>query len=282
MRFAGRVMMPNMRITRWLAPLLVLGANASAGGGSLPALQERPWEGYFIAHETRGYHFGLGCDGEGVIRPLDRKGEPAGHKEISLRFTVEETLPDGRVVARQIDPESLATTDKATTKPEAVKFTGKVTGGASFEATTTIDGERIEVGGRVVDPGEAKNPLRFAIRLYAREFYPGAEADDKQFQRKVKDDEIRFETVDGKRGKIEMAEAVDVARATGAKGLSLLRMEAAAYEGRRFEFSATAGGALELQNPAAGKLLIDGVTLTWRHDPAKDPEGKSRLAVEIR
>lgn len=283
MGFPVPVMNVISQITRWAAPVFLLGAGAAMGaGGVLPALQERPWEGYFVAHMARGYQFGIGCDAEGNLEVRNRKGDPMGHtKALAVRFTVEETMPDGKVVARQLDPESLATTDKPTTKPETIKFTGKVTGGASFEATATFDGERMELGGRVVDPGGAKNPLRFAIRVTMREIYKGAETEGKQFQRKVEDDEVRFETIDGKRGKIEMAETVDVAKETGKAGVRMLRMEAAGYEGRRFEFSATEGSAIEIRN-TPDKPLIEGATFTWRPDPVKDPQGKARLVIEIR
>ena len=47
-----------------------------AAGGALPALQEKPWEGYFVAVRERGFRFGIGCDGLGELFPLNDKGTP--------------------------------------------------------------------------------------------------------------------------------------------------------------------------------------------------------------
>ena len=264
---------------RWLVPVLLLGARVTAG--SLPILEDKPWVGYFVAHETRAYTFGIGSDGKGVLAPRNRQGEACAHlKELTVAFVVEELLPDGRVVAKQIDEQSLETSDQPTTKPQTVKFRGKGTGGAGFEAVATFNKERMEFGGKVLAAGSLKHPLRFAVKVSMREVYKGAATEGREFERKIKDDELRFETLDAKRGKIEMAAVVDLAKECG-KGLSSMRFEMAGYEGRRFEFSTTAGASIIAENPA-GKPLIEGLTINWRPEAGKDPEGKARLVVEIR
>jgi len=262
----------------WLAGT----ASLMAAGGSLPALLEKPWEGYFAAVEERGFHFGIGCDGVGMLAPLNSKGEPAAHsKAIKVQFVVEELVPGGKVVAKQIDGDSLETTDKAQLNPEKLTFRGKVTGGASFEVMAEFDGSKVMLGGRVTNPGELKNPLRFAIRTQVNEVYKDLDLTDRDERKKLKDDEVKLETVAGGRGKVEMAEVTDVAKICGDKGVRSLRMEMGGYAERRFEFAASEGSAMWI-DCASGKPMVDGFTIHWRPDPDKDKEGRARLTMEIR
>jgi len=275
-------MLRKALITGLLVPLMMAGGEARAEGGSLPVLQVKPWEGYFVAHETRSYQFGLGCDGIGVIIPKKRRGESFGiNRSLPVLITLEEVLPNGKVVVKRLDPDSLETKDKPTTKPKVVKYTGKVTGGAAFEAQIEFDGSKMLFGGKVTDPGKVKNPLRFCVRVGVRDLYRGADPKDREFRRKVKDDEVRFKTIDGKRGKIEMGEVVDLAKEFGGKGLESMRFETNSYQGRRFEFACVDGGSIEIEHPA-GKPLTGGMTIIWRADPKKDPEGRARFEVSVR
>jgi len=276
-------MLRKAQIIALLTPLALLGeGKILAEGEGLPALQKKPWEGCFVGHETRTYQFALGCDGMGQITPKNRKGASFGvNRALALVMTLEEVLPSGKVVVKRIDPDSLETKDKATAKPETVKYRGKVSSGASFEAEMEFDGSKMFFGGRVLDPGKTKNPLRFAVKIVMRDLYHGADPTDREFRRKVKDDEVRYQTLDGKRGKIEMGEVVDVAKTVGEKGLSSMRFETDAYQGRRFEFSCVDGGAIQIEHPD-GKPLTGGMMITWRSDPAKDAEGKARLEITVR
>ncbi len=248
----------------------------------MPALQVKPWEGCFVGHETRACQVALGCDGMAVITPKNRRGDSFGpNRALALAMTIEEVLPGGRVVTKRIDPDSLETKDEPTAKPEIIKYRGKVTGGASFEVVMEFDGSKLSIGGRVLDSGKLKNPLRFVVKTVMRDLYHGADPKDREFRRKVKDDEVRYQTIDGKRGKIEMGEVVDVAKEIGDKGLATMRFESDAYDGRRFEFSCVDGGAIRIEHPA-GKPLVGGMMINWYSDPKKDTEGKARLEISIR
>ncbi len=284
MPFNARVMLRKSQIIGLLVPLLFAGGSARVDGGSLPALQVKPWEGYFVAHETRACQFALGCDGVGTITPKNRRGESFGlNRALGFVMSIEEVLPSGKVVVRRVDPDSLETKDKATTKPKTVKYRGKVTGDASFEAVMEFEGSKMRLGGRVLDPGKLKNPLRFVVKVVVRDLYHGADPKDRDFRRKVKDDEVRYETLAGKRGKIEMGEEVDadVEKTISDKGLASMRFESGVYKGRRFEFSCVDGGAIRIEHPA-GKPLTGGMMIGWRPDPKKDAEGKARLEISVR
>jgi hypothetical protein len=165
--------------------------------------------------------------------------------------------------------------------PDKVVFRGKVTGGASFEAVAEFSSNEISLGGRVLDPGELKNPLRFAIRTQFREFYKNVDLTDRDEQRKYGDDELRLETLDGDRERIEMLEVVEAGKLCGEKGAESIRMEAKAYDGRRFEFTASENSAMWIEE-RSGKPLAEGFTIHWRADPAKDKEGRARLVIEIK
>ena len=274
-------MLKKALITGLLAPLFLIAREARAEGGALPVLQVKPWEGYFVAHETRAFQFGLNCDGSGVLTLNNRRGNTVPGHPVRIDLTIEEVLPNGKVVVKRIIPESLATKDKPTTKPKAVKYTGKVTGDAAFEARIEFSGARMFFGGRVTDPGKLKNPLRFVVRVQVPALYRGADPKDREFKRKVKDDEVRFKTLGGKRGKIEMGEVVDLAKKCGEEGLSTVRFESGAYDGRRLEFSCVKGGAIELDHPE-GKPLTGGMTIAWRPDPKKDADAEARLELAVR
>lgn len=270
-------------IAGWLVFGLVPAGRGAEAIGSLPALDFKPWQGYFIGYEQRAFRFGIGCDGKGELTPHNPKGEPVSFmKAFGLTFTVEETMPDGRVVARQIDTSSLETKDEATTKPGKVSFRGRVTGGTTFEVKLEFDGNRVAVGGRILERGKSTNPQRFAIRISMRDAYRHDKDTGRQFERKVRGDELRFESLDGRRGRIRMFEKLDLAKEFGSEGLRWLRFEMASYAGRRFDLSSTPGGVLEVATaPTAGEL-IRGMVITWRHSPEQDPEGEARLVIEVR
>lgn len=261
--------------------LMFFGRQAQGAGGNLPALQEKPWEGHFVGWEKRGFRFGIGCDGIGEITPLTRRGDPISiQKKIKVSFVIEETDADGKVTARQIRPDSLETSNEATTEEGTVRFHGTATGDAKFEVVASIEDGRVELGGRVTDPGSLEGRLQFSVRTYFRSIYSGADLEDRAFRKKVRGDEIKFETVDGEDGKIEMIEKVDLEELCG-KGLRAMKLEQDGYERRRFEFEASENSVLHLES-SSGKPLIAGFTMTWRPDAEMDPEGKARFGIEVK
>lgn len=257
------------------------GSVVQAAGGNLPALQEKPWEGHFVGWEKRGFRFGIGCDGIGEITPLTRRGDPISkQKTIKVSFVIEEVDAGGKVTARQIRPDSLETSDEATTEDGTVTFRGTATGDAKFEVVASFDDGRLELGGRVTDPGTLEGRVRFAIRTYFRAIYSGSDLEDRAFQKKVRSDEIKLETVDGEDEKIEMIEKVDLDELCG-KGLRAMRLEQEGYGRRRFEFAASENSVLQLES-SSGKPLIAGFTIHWRAEAGKDPEGKARFGIKVK
>lgn len=240
--------------------------------------------GYFVAYDQRAFQFTISGSGKMELLPKDDRGKLVGFmKALRLQAVVEETMPDGKVIGRTLDEESLTTADKETDKPQAVKFAGKVTGDIAIEVRVAFDGKLIRIGGRVTDPGKSKNPLRLVIRSTITDPYKGSDLSDKNFKRKVEDDEVRVERVDGKNDKLAVDEPVEAGseEINGKQGLRAVRFEMQAYPDRRIEFTADEGSSLALWNRQKQPLL-DGFSINWRHDPAKDAAGKTGFTIEVR
>lgn len=272
---------------------IVVVALAGMMGGSplqaeLPSFTEKEWLGYFVGFETNNYRFGITAQGDAAIRMLGKKGEPLSEKmAIPIQFLVEETLPDGRMVAKAVIPESLESTQTPTNKVKNVVIRGKVTGDAKFEVTVNEDRGILSMGGRILEPGTLKNPLKFSLRIKFGDAYPNQKAaldkkEQKALDDKTKDDRIQLSWTDGKRVKQSTTESVDAGSAeVNGPGIAGAQIEFSSYQDHKVLATATAPAAMKLANTRPAPLQ-EGFTLTWASDPAKDPEGKARLNVEVK
>ena len=253
----------------------------------LPNLTDKPWQDYFAALEGRRFTFTMDPWGQGKIEGFADNGKALSHSlQIPVTFVIEEVLPGGKITTRKIETDSIETSDKPILKQGKAKFRGKVTGGATFEACIEIDRGVLTVGGRLLESGTAKNPLRFGVRTVFPSAYKNAkrtEKDDaKQFAKKIKDDRIQIVWTDGKRTKLESTTKLDPeSKATNGPGITDLKVEFSAYQGRSFGFKAAPQSKIVLW-ARQEQEAHEGFSATWYPDPAKDPEGKSRLAIEIR
>jgi hypothetical protein len=253
----------------------------------LPMMTEREWLGYFVGFENKKYQFGLAADGKGGVKFVDNKGnKPATKPAVAVDFLVEELFPDGKVTVRSIIRESLESDHPATNKISQAVIRGKVTGDASFEAFLNEDRGTISLGGRIIDQGTLKNPLRFAIRLTFQEAYKYDTLDDKQkikaFENKTKNDRLQFIRTDNKRVKQSLFDEVDAKSAeVNGPGVTAIQLEMNSNFDRRLEISATENSSMQLSNNAPSPLY-KGFLLTWSADPAKDPEAKARLLIDVK
>lgn len=270
---------------------LLLTAFAMSGGSALaelPSMNERPWLGYFLGTKNRDFSFGLTAQGGGMITPIGK-----GDKELSTQlrvqvaFVIEEVLPDGRAISKNILPETLESKDPATAKPGKVTFHGKVTGDASFEAFVEVERGTIAVGGRVLDPGTlTKNPLRFSVRAIFPEAYRSAKKTEKDaakaFAKKLKDDRYAVLWTDGKRAKFNGADPIEAdPKKVNGLGIAGLEVAVAAYQGKVFVFSASEQSKMALWTSKA-QPFNEGFSINWYPDPAKDPEAKARFKFTIK
>ena len=254
----------------------------------LPDINAQPWLGYFAGFESKRFKFGITSKGDITISPFDDKGREISFVlSIPIDIGIEETMPDGRVVMRQIKPETLESSDKPTSKFEKTTIRGKTTGDAAFEATIEIIRGTIHIGGRLTDPGTlTKNPIRFAVvtrfpSAYRKE-NPSGKREEKAFQEKIEDDHIALKWTDGKRLKQSFEKEVDAGSAElNGPGISQALVEITAYRGRKYEFAAPENTSMRLRNTKPGPLHT-GFSIIWSPNPEKDPEGKSRFTIEIK
>ena len=255
----------------------------------LPGLQEKEWLGYFVGFKNKKFQFGITSQGKAAIKVMGKKGEPLAQKlTIPVEFLVEEIQPDGKVKAKNLKPESLESVQPATNKPQQIVIRGKVTGDATFEVFVNEDRGVISLGGRLLDPGTlTKNPVRFSIRVKFPDAYPGAKAagdkkEAKELEEKSKNDRLELSWTDGTR----VRQPTDMPVAASSKeingpGIAAMQVEFSAFDEKKFEFTASPSSTMTLSGGPAAPLH-EGFTLTWRADPAKDPEAKARLSFEVK
>lgn len=253
----------------------------------LGSLSKPPWIGYFAGYENARYRFGMTSLGKFLLTPMVGRDQPISpFLAVDLQVGILETLPDGKTVMKQIQVESLESTSEATDELEKMVIRGKVTGDAAFE--TTIEQVRgvMSIGGRLVDPGTLKNPLKFVVRATFPSIYrhsnPADKRAEKAFLKKVEDDEIVLKWTDGTRKKISFHKEMlaDTPEFNG-PGIAEMEIEADAYKGRNFIFTATEGSGMTLWNSKAAQLH-EGFSINWLVDPEKDKEGKARMTFLVK
>lgn len=282
-------MKSNRSVARLLTASFISLAGLSPVQAQLPSLNEKKWLGYFVGVETKKAEFGIASDGKSAIKPFNKKGTLVGAKNfIDINFVIEETKPDGKIVAKPLVPESLASENLASNKPKDMKFTGKVAGDATFEVHVSEERGAMVLGGRVTDKGTLTNPLRLAIRVKFPNAYLTEKFDEankqkmKAFENKTENDLLQLIFSDGKRLKIPSSKPPEEALKTAnEKGISAAQFECEGYPNLKFSLAAQPNSALKIIYDET-KPLNDGFTLSWSADPEKDPEGKSRFNIELK
>lgn len=281
------MIMKNLRMCAFVAGLVFV-SGVMPVAAELPTMDDREWLGYFAGAKTKNFQFGITAGGDAAIRISKEKDVLLSQKlAIPVEFRIEETMPDGKVIARSIKPESLESTQTPTAKPKDVTIKGRVTGDIGFEVFLTEDRGVISLGGRLLEPGSLKNPTRFCIATKVPSVYVDATPDgdkkqQKAFEDKIKDDRVQINRKDGKRAKFSTMDPVDggSAEVTG-PGLDGLLIDISSYKGKKIQLSATPNSSLELKN-ASKRPLGDGFSVVWAADLAKDPKAEARLLIEIK
>lgn len=270
-------------------PCLALAAGLfltpSPAGADLPGLKEQPYLGYFIGIEhKRKMRFGVTAKGQGVIDPLNSKGNPVFAKvPFQINFEVVETMPDGKTVRKQVDSDTLTTDQEASKDPRnPITFRGKVTGDAAFEVTVYPVRGGVAVSGRLTDKGTLTNPLHFGISLDVKP-YPRRPSDDeakiKIFEKRATKDVLRYETVSRKRGKIEFLDDTNPAVVVG-ESMSKLDFKTDAFDNNQFEIETTDKAKLTFADTGA-KPIWNGFTLLWKADEGADP-ATQKLTITVK
>lgn len=246
----------------------------SGAKADLPNLKKQPWLGYFIGIEHRKkMRFGVTAKGQGVIFPLDDKGDPVFAKvPFQVNFDVVETLPDGKTVRKQVNSDSLASEQTASEDPDKpVTFRGKVTGDAAFEVTVHPERGGVALSGKLTDKGTLTNPVHFEISLDVKPYpqRPGdGQSEIKAFEARAKKDVLKYDTVSRKRDKIEFLEETNPATTVG-EPMTRLDFTTDAFDNKEFEIQTSEKAKLTFSDQGS-KPLWNGFTLYWRIDEGAD------------
>jgi hypothetical protein len=280
--------MKNPRlISGFLAAVMASAMIAPCASAQLPIINDQPWIGYFAVFANKRYQFGINGQGKVVFAPINQKGDAASTRmQPRVDIQVQETLPDGKTVTKQIIPESLQSPQAATDKLEKVLIRGKVTGDAAFEVNLEQNRGVVTMGGRVVDPGTLKNPLRFSLKVTFPNVYPEKKLegknDVKAFDKQLENDRIELKWSDGKRVKQSFEEPVDLTgKDFNGPGIVAMEADIGAFKDRKFLLAATGSSVMAISNTRKEKLY-EGFALTWTPDADKDKEGKARLSFEVK
>lgn len=260
------------------ALLLALQLSASA---QLPTLSEKPWLGHFVGYECREYRFGIKETGVMGLEVFSSKGAAMGFdKTVIIAVEVVENNGTAKTIRRPLS-DSFTTSDPASDEPEKVTLKGKVGGNAEFELVIEFDKEQMKFGARITNPGTLKNPT-LQIRSRFQKVYHRTPED--KLEEMTEKDRIDIVTLDKKREKIKAFEPIDLAsEKVSGKGLSNLRVEMKAYEGKRFEYAIEGPGRIVLGNPGdVATAPMHGFSVIWQADAAKDPEGKARFVMQVK
>lgn len=271
-----------------VATLLVAVASLTPVAADLPTCPDKPWDRCFAGTESRKFRFTMDPWALGRIAPFGKSGkEISGSLQPTVSFIIEEIQPGGKTVVKQIVTDSLETQSKPIAKQGKTSFKGKVTGEASFEGQVEFDKGTILLGGRLLDPGTlTKHPLRFGIRVTFPTAYKSTSKEDKEnsrdFAKKVKGDRYAVVWTDGKQARFNGTDKVDPeAKAVNGPGIAQFRVDADAYQGNSFEFKAGPNSKMLLSSRQE-QPFHEGFSIIWYPDPAKDPETKARLTLDVK
>jgi len=264
----------------------------------LPTLEVAPWFGFFAGEKHSRGLFGVSTRGEIFFNPVEDASSAAGGWSFRMRPVIEEITPDGRVVVRDLEFDTLESSQTAASKLGKVVFSGTVKGGAKLEVTVEQNRGSFLIGGRVADPGPGKNLKRFALIGRAPRFYAPYEAvkktlsgEEKELQEKrekalekrVEKEHLEMKLMNGKVVKQPILEPADLesAELSGA-GIAELGMDFQLFRGNKIVLTASPNSAFALKLEKDARIFKRGFAIYWRPDPAKDADGKARMAVTIR
>lgn len=267
----------------------------------LPMLQQ-PWLGFYAVFSNKNCQLRISAaDSKIIVAPIPQGETPVGDdRSIQLQIGIEETLPDGKTIVRPLDGASLESSDPATDKLTKVVIRGKSEGDASLEITVEQSRGIISLGGRVMDPGIFKNPLRCAVTMTFPSVMPnhGSEpksgnSDDRSAKRelkeqekadakKLKEDFLGLKWTNGNKLKMTFEKKMDAgAREINGPGIAAVEIKVSDYGKKTVVLNASPNSLMEISNPVAGPLAA-GFSLRWVPDMAKDVDGKARLAFEVK
>ena len=276
-----------------LACCLISATGIHQASAQLPML-EPPWLGYYAVHATSRSQFKVHSNNaKAVLYPDGIFSEALDKLSIKVEIFVRETQPDGKVIERTIQPETLEGLEPPTAKLQKSVIRGKVAGNATLEVVFEQRSGTISIGGRISDPGTLNHP-QFCIRAT----FPSLEDElkapaanlsksdakklEREMARKAKSGTIDLKWTDSKRVKQDLGVAVDAgSKDLNGPGIAAIEVKPTIYDGKKFIFLASSNSAMNLSNPNFGQLKR-GFSIIWSADSSKDKTGTARFSLEMR
>lgn len=244
----------------------------------LPTLKKNPWKDWFVGHEGRYFDFGVKEDGKGVLIPLEDREDRVSEKYwIELTPMVQEILPSGRLVTKQVQGDGWHTETEPTTDAEEVTYRATVTGGAQYEVYFKVDGGEILGRGRLVERGElTAHPVQFAIEIAIPNVYAYRQDDDL-----ARRDRLELELADGGSLKFRGMDRVDAAKQDLGGGITAAKIRLRGFDRSRLDIEAGEAGTFEFWNDAE-RELYRGYTLKWIPKADQNPDATTPFILKFR
>jgi hypothetical protein len=277
-----------------IACLLIASPGLESVNAQLPMAKDAPELGYFALLEEKKLKFSINTAGEIQLQPLNREKKPEG-EPLKIQPSIMETQADGNDLSRVFLANSLETKDVPAARLTKTSYRGKADNDAVMEVAVEASRGLIFLGGRILDKGKSTLPQHAVISIPMHEVYNGEknriaqieeakekEKEQKVFEKKIRNDSISLRLAGGKRLKHKLQEPVEALNEL-IKGAAIeqVELEYAAYPDHKFLFTAAPDSEITLE-AGKGAPLQMALTIRWKSNPEKDPEGKARLALQVK
>jgi hypothetical protein len=277
-----------------VAWLLIAGAGLKTASAQLPMAKDAAELGYFALLMEKKLKFGINTEGGIEIQPLNREKNAEGEL-LKIEPLIVETLPGGSEVPRMLVANTLETKDAPAARLVRTSYRGKADNDVVMETSVEASRGVIFLGGRILEQGKSMNPQHVAFTIPMQHVYNGdtnriaeienaeeKEKEQKAFMKKTRNDSISLRLAGGKRLKYKMQEPIGPLNEQ-IKGavIEQVELEYAAYPDHKFLFTAAPGSQITLV-AGDGTPLHKSLSIHWKSNPEKDPEGKARLALQVK
>jgi hypothetical protein len=274
--------------------LLIAGPGLKTANAQLPMAKDAPELGYFALLMEKKLKFGINTEGEIEIQPLNRERNPEGEL-LKIEPSIVETQPGGNAIPRRLVANTLETKEAPAARLTRTSFRGKADNDALMEVSVEASRGVIFLGGRILEKGQSINPQHVGFAIPMHHVYTGdtnriaeienaeeKEEEQKAFMKKTRNDSISLRLAGGKRLKYKMQEPIEPLNEK-IKGVAIeqVELEYAAYPDHKFLFTAAPNSEIALV-AGNGSPLHTALSIHWKANPEKDPEGKARLALQVK
>lgn len=252
--------------------LLAFAASLTTCFAELPQMSDKTeWLGYFIGWESRSSDFGIGADGESLLHPK-KSGKRAGHKDISIRYIIEEEV-GGKWVRRQFLKEGglASESEKGLDPKKPVVLVTTVTGDTKVEWTHIVARGKINVMPKILDK-KTENKVRVGMEFVLPRLYRFQEKPtDRELKKKVGKDYIKAVRLKDKKSvRVKFHEVEDDVTSEKflAEGASEIEVKSEAFMGASFviENGKDKAGRIDVKTNGP---LYNSFRMTWMADLEK-------------